>query len=130
MSHYTSNIERETLKNNNFRKVLYTAKNSQLVVMSLLPKEEIGNEVHPDNDQFFRVESGTLKAIIDNKKTVVVKKDGVLIIPKGTYHNIINASSKDKLKLYTIYSPPHHKDGKIHKTKEIAEKDLDDEYEE
>lgn len=114
------NIEKETLENNNFRKVLYTGKNSQLVLMSLKPKEEIGMEVHPDNDQFFRFEKGEGKVIIDGNEYQV--KDGdAIVVPAGAQHNVINISETEELKLYTIYSPPHHKDGIVRATKEEAE---------
>ena len=122
MKGFNANIEKETLENKNFRKVLYTAKHSQLVLMSLKPNEEIGMETHPDNDQFFRFEKGQGKCIIDGNEYVL--GDGsVMIVPAGAQHNIINTSSADDLKLYTIYSPAHHKDGIIRATKEEAEKD-------
>ena len=117
---FKSNIEKDTLKNKNFRKVLYTAKHSQLVVMSLKPKEEIGLETHPENDQFLRFEGGTGRVLIDGNKYTVKDGDAV-IVPAGAKHNVINTSASEDLKLYTIYSPPHHKDGTIHKTKEDAE---------
>jgi mannose-6-phosphate isomerase-like protein (cupin superfamily) len=117
---FKSNIEKDTLKNKNFRKVLYTAKHSQLVVMSLKPKEEIGLETHPDNDQFLRFEGGIGRVLIDGNKYTVKDGDAV-IVPAGAKHNVINTSASEDLKLYTIYSPPHHKDGTIHKTKEDAE---------
>ncbi|MGB9847894.1 MAG: cupin domain-containing protein [Minisyncoccia bacterium] len=120
MKGYFVNIEKETLENNNFRKVLYTGKNSQLVLMSLKPKEEIGMEVHPDNDQFFRFEKGEGKVIIDGNEYQV--KDGdAIVVPAGAQHNVINISETEELKLYTIYSPPHHKDGIVRVTKEEAE---------
>lgn len=115
-------IEEQTLQNTNFRQVLYTGKHSQLVLMSLKPQEEIGLETHPDNDQFFRIEKGTGKAIIDN--TEYPLKDGdVLVIPAGAKHNVINTSPTDELKLYTIYSPAHHRDGVVHTTKAQAQSD-------
>jgi len=120
MKGYFANIEEETLKNKNFRKVLYTSKYSQLVLMSLKPKEEIGMEVHPENDQFFRIEKGKGKCIIDGNEYDLT--DGVaILVPAGAQHNIINTSESEELKLYTIYSPPHHKDGILHKTKKEAE---------
>ncbi len=120
MKGYKSNIEKETKKNENFRKVLYTSKHSQLVLMTLQPKEEIGSEVHRGNDQFFRIESGNGKAVIDGN--VYKLKDGdAVIVPTGARHNIINTDARKKLKIYTIYSPPHHKDGIVRKTKESAE---------
>ena len=120
MKGFHSNIEKSTLENSYFRKVLYTAKHCQLVLMSLLPKEEIGMEVHPDNDQFFRFEKGQGKCIIDGNEYEVTDGDAV-VVPAGAKHNIINVSDKEDLKLYTIYSPAHHKDGTIHKTKAEAE---------
>lgn len=109
-----------TLENNNFRKVLYTLKGMQLVLMSLKPGEEIGAEVHPENDQFFRFESGKWKVLID--ESVYEVEDGsVIIVPKGSNHNVINTSDTEELKMYTIYTPAHHKDGVIHATKAIAE---------
>ncbi|KKS94624.1 MAG: hypothetical protein UW68_C0001G0020 [Candidatus Collierbacteria bacterium GW2011_GWB1_44_6] len=113
---FHTNIEEDTLNNDNFRKVLFTAPHSQLVLMNLVPGEEIGVEVHPDNDQFFRFEAGEGKAIINNKE-ISFKANDVLIVPAGTNHNIINTSATEPLKLYTIYSPAHHPDGTIHKTK-------------
>jgi mannose-6-phosphate isomerase-like protein (cupin superfamily) len=122
MKGFNVNIEKETLDNENFRHVLYTAKHSQLVLMSLRPKEEIGMEAHPDNDQFFRFEKGIGKVIIDGNEYEV--KDGsAIVVPAGTNHNVINVSESDALKLYTIYSPAHHKDGVIRATKAEAEAD-------
>ena len=121
MKGYSINIEEETLANTNFRKVLYTGKHSQLVLMSLLPNEDIGMEVHPDNDQFFRFEKGQGKCIIDGNEYLV--SDGfAVVVPAGAQHNVINTSKTDDLKLYTIYSPAHHKDGIMRATKEEAEK--------
>ncbi|MDO9231760.1 MAG: cupin domain-containing protein [bacterium] len=115
-----SNIEKETLENENFRKVLYTGKHSQLVLMSLAPKEEIGMEVHEDNDQFFRFEKGEGTVLIDGNEYTV--GDGVaIVVPAGAQHNVINASETEELKLYTIYSPAHHQDGIIRHTKTEAE---------
>jgi len=122
MTGYFTNIEKETLKNNFFRKVLFTGKHAQLVVMSLKPGEDIGNEVHKKVDQFFRVERGEAKFVLKNgKEKHIVGNGGVGIVPAGTYHNIINNSKTKKLKLYTIYSPPNHPAGTIHKTKADAE---------
>jgi len=115
---YIVNIKKDTLENKNFRKVLYTAKNSQLVVMSLLPKEEIGAEIH-QLDQFIRVEKGGGKSIL-NGKEYELNDGSAVVIPAGTEHNIINTSETDEMKLYTIYSPPNHQDGKIHATKAEA----------
>ncbi len=120
MKGFSTNIEEATLENSNFRKVLYTSKHSQLVLMSLKPGEEIGMEVHEENDQFFRFEKGQGKCIIDGNEYNV--GDGVaVVVPTGAKHNIINTSKTDDLKLYTIYSPPHHKNGIIRATKEEAE---------
>ncbi len=120
MKGHKLNIEKETLKNKNFRKVLYTSAYSQLVLMSLKAKEEIGSEVHPENDQFLRIEGGTGRVIVDDSKYTVKDGDAV-VIPAGARHNVINTSAIDELKIYTIYSPPHHKDGIVRKTKEEAE---------
>jgi mannose-6-phosphate isomerase-like protein (cupin superfamily) len=127
---FVTNIEKESINNNNFRKVLYTSKHGQVVVMSLLPNEEIGMEVHELSDQFFRIDSGEGKVIIDGKTSKI--SDGfAVVVPAGSEHNVINTSDKKPLKLYTIYMPPHHKDGVIHKTKadaEVAEHDGSDVY--
>jgi len=120
MKGFSINIEEATLENNNFRKVLYTSKHSQLVLMSLKPMEEIGMEVHEENDQFFRFEAGQGKCIIDGNEYEL--KDGVaVVVPAGSQHNVINTSATEDLKLYTIYSPAHHKDGIVRTTKEEAE---------
>jgi len=118
---FVSNIEKDTLKNTNFRKVLYTGKNSQLVLMSLKVGEGIGEEIHDDTDQFFRVEKGKGSVVINGIEQDI--SDGsAILIPQGAKHNVINVG-QEPLSLYTIYSPPHHKDGIIHKTKEEAEAD-------
>jgi len=120
MKGFVSNIEKDTIDNENFRKVLYTAKHCQLVLMSLKPNEEIGMEVHPDNDQFFRFEKGEGKVIIDGNEYQI--KDGsAVIVPAGAQHNVVNTSKTKKLSLYTIYSPAHHKDGIVRTTKVEAE---------
>ena len=120
MKGYKTNIERQTLDNNNFRKVLYTGQNSQLVLMTLKVGEEIGSEVHPDRDQFFRFEQGVGEVHIDD--TIHKVKDGdAVVVPAGSNHNVINTSQTEPLKLYTIYSPPEHKDGSVRVTKEEAE---------
>lgn len=125
MRGYVTNIEKLSLENDNFRKVLYTDKNSQLVLMSLLAGEEIGEEVH-DVDQFLRVEKGTGKAILNDIPHDLA--DGsVIIVPTGTKHNVIN-TSLDSMKLYTLYMPPHHRDGVVHKTKVEAEADKTDDF--
>ena len=118
MEGYVINIEKASLENEYFRKVLYTAKNSQLVIMSLKPNEDIGEEVH-QLDQFIRCESGSGKAILNGVEHII--SDGfAIVVPAGAKHNIINTSSDKPLKLYTIYSPPNHRDGVAHKTKTDA----------
>jgi len=117
---YVVHIEEGTLENESFRRVLYTAKHSQLVLMSLKPKEEIGMEVHPDNDQFFRFEKGVGKVIIDGNE-YEVQNGHAVIVPAGAQHNVINTSETEALKLYTLYSPPHHKNDVLRMTKEEAE---------
>lgn len=120
MKGFCANIEESTLQNDKFRKVLYTGKHSQLVLMCLQPKEEIGMETHDENDQFFRFEEGHGKCIIDGNEYEL--KDGTaIVVPAGARHNIINTSATEKLKLYTIYSPAHHKDGIVRNTKAEAE---------
>jgi mannose-6-phosphate isomerase-like protein (cupin superfamily) len=119
MKGFSIDIEKATLENNNFRKVLYTAKYSQLVLMSLKPGEEIGMEVHENDDQFFRFEEGQGKCII-NGNEYKVSKGSVIIVPAGAQHNIINTLKTGSLKLYAIYSPPVHKDGIVRVTKEEA----------
>lgn len=116
---YKDNIEKLTLENGNFRKVLYSGKHSQLVLMSLQPSEEIGMETHSDNDQFFRFEKGEGKVVIDGTEYVVADGDAV-VVPAGAEHNVMNISETEELKLYTIYSPAHHKDGIVRATKEEA----------
>lgn len=119
---YKNNIEKLTLENSGFRHVLYTGPHSQLVLMSLLPNEEIGLETHSDTDQFFRFEQGQGEVVIDD--TVYEVKDGdAVIVPAGARHNVVNTSETEVLKLYTIYSPAHHKDGIIRGTKQEAEQD-------
>src|SRR3989338_3227812 len=116
MKGFNANIEEQALQNSDFRHVVYTGKHSQLVLMSLKPKEEIGMEVHGENDQFFRFEKGHGKCIIDGNEYIV--GDGsVIVVPSGAQHNIINTSDTEDLKLYTIYSPAHHKDGIVRTTK-------------
>jgi mannose-6-phosphate isomerase-like protein (cupin superfamily) len=116
---FKNNIEKLTLENNNFRQVLYTAPHNQLVLMALQPKEDIGVETHLDNDQFFRFEAGQGQAIIDGNVYEIGNGDAVLV-PAGSEHNIINVSETEILKLYTIYSPAHHKDGVIRAAKAEA----------
>ncbi len=120
MKTFITNIEKDTQDNNFFRKVMFTAEHCQLVLMSLKPGEEIGDEVHDTVDQFFRFESGEGK-VVANGEEQAVHDGSVVIIPAGTEHNIINTSKEKPLKLYTLYSPPNHQDGTIHKTKEEAE---------
>ncbi len=119
---YFGDIENETLKNNYFRHVIFTGKHTQLVLMCLQPSEEIGDEVHHNVDQFFRIEEGEAKFILNEKEIHIAKNGDAIIVPAGTYHNIINNSNVKKLKLYTIYSPPNHPDKTIHKTKADADK--------
>ena len=120
MKGFVADIEKETLENENFRKVLYTASYMQLVVMSIPEGEDIGKEVH-GQDQFIRVESGEGEAILDGVEHAL-KDDSATVIPAGTEHNIVN-TGKGALKLYTIYATPHHEDGTVHKTKADAERD-------
>ena len=138
---YAGHIEKQTLKNNYFRHVIFTGKHAQLVLMSLKPSEEIGNEVHKKVDQFFRIEQGEAKFVLNQKNPGVFRVLGnakhfrqngkekhiagngdAVIVPAGTWHNVINNSKTKKLKMYTIYSPPNHPDKTIHKTKADAEK--------
>jgi len=119
MKGFIADIEDKTLKNSYFREVLFTTQRSQLVVMALKPNEEIGAEVHPEHDQFIRIESGTGKAVLEEEAHAI--KDGsAIVVPAGTKHNIIN-SGGTVMHLYTIYTPPEHRDKTIHKTKEDAE---------
>lgn len=120
MKGHVTNIEKDSIENENFRKVLYTDKNVQLVVMSLLPGEDIGEEVH-DVDQFLRVEEGSGKAVLNDIEHEI-ENGFSIVVPAGVKHNIINNPDR-AMKLYTIYTPPHHKDGTIHKTKADAEND-------
>jgi mannose-6-phosphate isomerase-like protein (cupin superfamily) len=122
MKGFKGSIEKMTLENENFRNVLYTAGHSQLVLMSLLPSEEIGMETHLDNDQFFRFEKGAGKVSIDGNEYDVTDGDAV-VVPAGAEHNVSNTSAEEPLKLYTIYSPAHHKDGVVRATKAEAQAD-------
>lgn len=120
MKGYVTNIEKGSLENDNFRRILYTGKNSQLVLMSLIPQEEIGEEIH-DVDQFLRIEKGSGVAILSGVSHKIT--DGsIVLVPAGTKHNIVNTGT-EPMKLYSLYMPPHHKDGTIHKTKSEAEAD-------
>ena len=119
MSGYHGNIEDLTLDNNFFRKVLFTGPNSQLVVMSLKPGEDIGEEIH-EEDQFFRFEGGQGKVVLGETEEYEVKDGDAVVVPAGLKHNIMNISENEELKLYTIYSPAHHPEGTVHETKEIA----------
>ena len=121
MRGFVTNVEEASLENEYFRKVLYTDTRVQLVVMALKPNEDIGEEVH-QLDQFIRIESGIGKAVLDGVEHEI--RDGyAVVVPQGTRHNIINTSSTEPMKLYTLYAPPNHKDGTIHKTKVEAEAD-------
>ena len=120
MKRFKTNIEKDSIENKNFRKVVYTGPHLQVVLMSLGAGEEIGEETHKDTDQFFRIESGNGKCIIDGNEYQI--KDGdVIVVPAGAKHNVINNNSEEDLKLYTIYAPPHHKDGIVRATKQDAE---------
>ncbi|MDD1758408.1 MAG: cupin domain-containing protein [Methanotrichaceae archaeon] len=119
MEGYVSNIEKKSLENKYFREVLFTGPHSQLVVMSIAPGEDIGMETHKEVDQFFRVEAGIGRAIL-NGKEYDLENGSAVVIPAGTKHNIINRSKSEPLKVYTIYSPPNHPPGTIHKDKAEA----------
>jgi len=122
MKGFHGNIEKFTLENKNYRRVLYSAPHSQLVLMSIAPGEDIGEEMHTDNDQFFRIEAGSGKCLIDGNEYEL--SDGTaIIVPAGARHNIMNTSETDTLKIYTIYSPAHHKDGIVRETKQAADTD-------
>ncbi len=125
MTGLIGNIEDLTLKNNNFRQVVFTGKYCQVVLMTLQPNEDIGMEVHDTVDQFFRIESGEGKVVM-NGEEMVINDGSAFVVPAGTQHNIINTSLSNQLKLYTIYSPPNHPDGKIHVTKTEALADESD----
>ena len=121
MTGYVGHIEKATLNNGFFRKVLFTGKHNQLVVMCLQPNEEIGRELHPNIDQFFRIEEGNAKFVFNDKEENLVGDGDAVVVPAGTYHNVINTSSTKPLRLYTIYTPPNHPDGTVHKTKAEAD---------
>jgi mannose-6-phosphate isomerase-like protein (cupin superfamily) len=120
MTGYVGPIEKETLDNGFFRKVLFTGKHCQLVVMCLQPGEEIGEEVHDHVDQFFRIEKGKARFVFNEKEEHLVRESEAVVVAAGTHHNVINASADEPLKLYTIYSPPNHPEGTVHKTKAEA----------
>lgn len=120
MKGFNNNIEKETLKNENFRKVLYSSKHLQVVLMSLKPGEDIGMETHAGTDQFFRFEGGKGKCIIDGNEYKVENGDAI-VVPAGAKHNVINTDTVKGLKMYTIYAPPHHLDKLINATKKDAE---------
>ena len=124
MQGFVADIEKLTVENTDFRRVLYTGKYLQLVLMTLQPGEEIGAEVHEDHDQFFRIESGSGEVRIDGKATPI-KDDDAVIVPAGARHNVVNTGDKP-LTLYTLYGPPEHRDGVVHKTK--AEADASEEH--
>ena len=121
MTEYVGPIEKQTRANTYFRRVLFTGKHSQLVVMCLAPGEDIGDEVHPNVDQFFRLEQWEAKFVFYQKQERPARDGDAVVVPAGTYHNVINTSKTEPLKLYTIYSPPNHPDGTVHKTKAEAE---------
>ena len=125
MTGYVGNIEEITQKNSFFRQVIYTSTHSQLVVMSIRPGEDIGMETHATVDQFLRIETGTGKCILNGEEHYL--KDGdAIVVPAGTRHNIINTSTTESMKLYTVYTPPNHPDGKVHKTRAEAMADEHD----
>jgi mannose-6-phosphate isomerase-like protein (cupin superfamily) len=124
MKGYVDDIEKVTRSNTDFRRVLYTGSNLQLVLMTLKAGEEIGEETHDDRDQFFRIEEGKGEIVIDGKRHAV-EDDFAVIVPAGARHNVINSGSSP-LKLYTLYGPPEHRDGTVHRTK--AEADADEEH--
>jgi mannose-6-phosphate isomerase-like protein (cupin superfamily) len=128
MTGYVGPIEKLTEKNDYFRQVLYTGKYTQLVLMCLQPGEEIGNEVHAAVDQFFRIEEGEVKFVFNGTEEHLAKAGDAVIVPAGAYHNVINTSKDKQLKLYTLYSPPNHPDGTVHKTKAEADKAEEEEH--
>ena len=120
MRGHVTNIERDTLENEDFRRVLFTGPNTQLVLMTLQPGEDIGLETHDGRDQFIRVESGAGMALLDGEESAL--EDGTsVVIPAGVEHNVVNTSADEPLRLYTLYSPPEHPDGTVHHTKQEAE---------
>jgi mannose-6-phosphate isomerase-like protein (cupin superfamily) len=121
MAEFAGPIETLTLENTYFRQVLFTGKHSQLVVMCLQPGEEIGDEVHLHLDQFFRIERGEGKFVFDEKRQRLVRDGDAVVVPAGTFHNLLNTSTTEQLKVYTVYSPPNHPAGTVHKTKAEAD---------
>ena len=121
MPEYVGPIEKQTVENAYFRRVLFTGRHAQLVVMCLQPGETIGDEVHPNTDQFFRIEQGEAKFVFNEKEEHRVHDGDAVVVPAGTYHNVVNTSKTVPLKLYTIYSPPNHPDGTLQRTKADAE---------
>jgi mannose-6-phosphate isomerase-like protein (cupin superfamily) len=126
MKGYVDDIQARTLENDDFRRILYTGKNLQLVLMTLPPGEEIGEEVHEDRDQFFRIEAGSGEVLIDGH-THAIKDDDAIIVPAGARHNVRNTGA-EPLKLYTLYAPPEHKDKVVHQDKAQAEQDHDNDH--
>jgi mannose-6-phosphate isomerase-like protein (cupin superfamily) len=126
MARYVGSLEKITEKNNDFRQVIFTGNYMQLVLMSLNPKEEIGNEMHASVDQFFRIEMGEAKFVFNGKEEHIVGAGDAVIVPAGTPHNVINISATNSLKLYTIYAPPNHRDGVVHRT--LVEAEADNEH--
>ena len=121
MTGYFGPIEAQTLKNAWFRQVLFTGEHAQLVVMCLQPGEEIGREMHPNVDQFFRIEQGEASFVLGENEEHLVRDGDAVVVPAGTHHNVMNTSKTAPLRLYTIYSPPNHPDGTVHKTKADAQ---------
>ena len=121
MPEYFGSIEKQTLENTYFRRVVFTGKHSQLVVMCLAPNEAIGDEVHSAVDQFFRIEQGEAQFVLNEKVQHTARDGDAVVVPAGMFHNVINTSKTAPLKLYTLYSPPNHPDGTVHKTKAEAE---------
>jgi mannose-6-phosphate isomerase-like protein (cupin superfamily) len=121
MTGYFGPIEDLTVENEYFRQVLFTGEHMQLVVMCLQPGEEIGNEMHADVDQFFRIEAGEATFVLNNADKQVAHDGDAVVVPAGIWHNVINTSATEKLKLYTVYTPPEHADGTVHKTKAEAD---------
>lgn len=121
MKPFVGSIEKLTENNKFFRKVLFTGKHMQLVVMEIPPKQEIGSEIHKNVDQFFRIEQGRAKFVFNRTEVRLVGEGGGVVVPAGTRHNVINPSATEPLKLYTVYTPPQHEDGTVHKTKADAD---------